>query len=140
MNSPEAVIRELDLLVGQTRQRGLFPARLLELQGDIAAVRYTLGEHFVQAEQAMLLTEEANELEELRGVMRLRAMDSRMSNVEAEKRVKDKMEVQRQQYIRLKIEYERLKVKLRTSGDVLVGIAQLIKHLESEATTARMQR
>ena len=140
MNKADAVIRELDVLVEHTRERGLFPYQLLELQSDIAAIRYTIGEHLVQAEQAMLLAKEANELEELRGVMKLRAMDSKMSNVEAEKQVKDKMEAQRQTYIRLKIDYERLKVKLQTSSDALVGIAQRIKHLESEAMTARMQR
>lgn len=131
-------VQELDMRIEAARGRDLPPHLLLELQSDIAALRYTLGEEAARAEYQMLLVKEQNEMTELREVLKRQALDPKLSTVKAGALVKDTMEVARQTYLRAKLDYDLLKNKLNTSNDTLVSLAQRIKQAGSDEMASRM--
>lgn len=131
-------VQELDMRIEAARGRDLPPHVLLELQSEIASLRYTLGEMVARAEHQMLLVKEQNEMTELREILKRQALDAKLSTVKAEAQVKDTMEAARQTYLRAKLEFDLLKNKLHTSNDTLVSLAQRIKQASNDEMAARM--
>ena len=134
------IAKELDGYIEAARGRDLPPHLLLELQQNIAGLRYALGEMVVRAENQMLLIKEQNEMAELREILKRQALDPKLSTTKAESLVKDTMEAARQSYLRAKLDYDLLRIKLMTSNDTLISLAQRIKHAESEIMSSRMQQ
>jgi hypothetical protein len=132
---------ELTLLVESSRERGLSITQLLELQSNISALRYTMGEEVARAEGRMMAEKDRLELYMVRGKLSLQAQNNKLSSTKADDMVLDWVETEamRQSYIRSKVEHTSLKLRLDTSGDVLVSIAQRIKRLENEEMTSRFQ-
>lgn len=135
MNS---VVQELDMRIEAARGRDLPPHLLLELQSEIASLRYTLSEMVARAENQMLLIKEQNEMQELRDILKRQALDPKLSTVKAESLVKDTMEAARQSYLRSKLDFDILKGKLNTSNDTMMSLAQRIKSLGQEEINNRM--
>jgi len=134
----DPTVQELDMRIEAARGNDLPPKLLLELQSEIASLRYTLGEMVAKAENQMLLIKEQNEMQELREVLKRQAVEPKLSTVKAEALVKDTMEVQRQTYLRAKLDYDILKHKWFASTDTLMSLAQRIKNAESDNITSRM--
>ena len=135
------ITSELDQLVESSRERSLSPKQLLELQSDISALRYTLGEYLTRAEEKMLSGKDRLDLHIVRSKFTLQAKMKGLTNVKAEDMVTDQedTELMRQSLIRAKVEYSGLKHKLLSSGDVLVSLAQRIKRSENERITSAYQ-
>lgn len=139
--NPEALCGELDLLVDHTRAVNLTPHVLLDLQTQIAAVRYSLAVCLVSAERKMLGEKDRRDLHLVRETLKLQAMDKKLSTAKAQDQVNDRLDTEliHQSVIASKIDHSAIKNRLDHSGDVMVAIAQRIKRLENEMIESRIQ-
>lgn len=135
------LIDELDRLVDHARSMNLTPHQMLDLQTQIAGVRYTLSHKLAEAERAMLSAKDRRDLYLVKGKLELQAIDKKMSSTRAQDEVEDTaaMELIRQNVIRTKIDYAAIKGRLDTSSDMLVSLAQRIKRAEQEQIESRLQ-
>lgn len=137
----QALCEELDTMVEHARGANLSAHQLLDLQAQIAGIRYTLSTYMVLAEQSMLAEKDRRDLHLVKETLRLQAMDAKLSTAKAQDRVNGSvtMEQIRQSVLQTKIAWSGIKVRLDHSGDMLVSVAQRIKRLEEEAKEARIQ-
>lgn len=139
MTSP---VDELDLLVESARDRNLTPRQLLDLQLEISALRYTVGNLLTNAEGRYLSEKDRVELATIRAKLTLQGQNTKLSGAKASDMVENETstEVMRQKLVQAKIEYSGLKNRIDNSRDVLVSLAQRVKRAESEEMEARMQQ
>lgn len=135
-------VDELDLLVEAARDRNMTPRQLLDLQLEISAIRYTVGNLLTNAEGRYLSEKDRIDLHTVRGKLSLQAKDSKLSGAKAADMVEDETttEVMRQKLVQARIEYSGLKNRLDNSKDVLVSLAQRVKRAEQEEIESRMQQ
>lgn len=135
-------VSELDLLVEAARERNMTPKQLLDIQLEVSAIRYTVGNMLTNAEARYLSEKDRVELHLVREKLSLQAKNTKMSGARATDEVETSttMEVMRQKLIQAKIEYSGLKNRIDNSRDVLVSLAQRVKRAESEEMEARIQQ
>lgn len=135
------MIDELDRLVDHARSMNLTPHQMLDLQTQLAGVRYALSSKLAEAERAMLSAKDRRDLYLVRETLKLQAMYNKLSTARAQDQVNDTvaMELIHQEVIRTKIDHAAIKGRLDTSSDMLVSLAQRIKRAEQEAIENRLQ-
>lgn len=137
----EELCSDLDRYIDHARSMNLTPHQMLDLQTQIAGVRYTLSHKMAEAERAMLSAKDRRDLHLVRETLKLQAMDKKLSTARAQDQVNDTvaMELIHQYVISTKIDHASIKGRLDTSSDMLVSLAQRIKRAEQEQIESRMQ-
>lgn len=133
-------IAELDGLCGATRERNLTPHQLIELQGEISALRYYLSGCLADVEGRKMMAKDRLELHVIRGKLTLQAQDKKLSSTKADDIINNETDTEqlRQELIRSSIDYAKLDNRLKASKDVLVSLAMRLKGLEQEAIESRI--
>lgn len=133
--------QRLDRLIAST-MRDLPGGDLVDLQRDISAIKYSLGNKMTAAEGKMLRMKERMDTFAIKERLRIQAIDKKLSSVKAKDLVDadQQLEDLRYEYIDARVEYSALKNRLDGAKDVLISLAKRIGGAEQEAWESRMER
>lgn len=133
-SASDTFLEEVEALVRETRKEDLTPARLVELQTDIAAMSYFMATLLQESELRALDSDDNHSRMFARTVLSRMASNPKLSKNKADEEVllDPVIEDLRQEYIRAKTEHTGMKERCRKIEGVLQALTMRISRFNHE--------